>query len=208
MVECSDPRLMEKYMKKYGIREKFSTPDLPFRLYRYEVGEMMNVLHPQEQYLKFLVSGCVAVEKIESDGTTKLLFEEKAFSFFGEAEICGHSFSDHSHEVLETAYCIELPLEPFRKILWSDIKFMQYLVTRMSESIFYATFAFETFSDDTETRLLKYIQNCPGQTVSGMELTAKRLRCSRRQLQRIVSKLVDEGTLAKSGWGTYSFKHR
>lgn len=205
MVECNDPKLLEKYMKKYGIREMFSTPDLPFRLYRYEVGEMMNVAHPQDQYLKFVVAGRIAVEKLKSDGTTERLFEEKAFAFFGEAEICGHSFSDHSHEVVETTYCIELPLEPLRKVLWNDLKFMQYLVHRMSDSIYQATYIMEELTDDVQARLLRYLNTeCPDRTFSGMELTAKRLRCSRRQLQRIVSQLVEEGVLYKTGWGSYA----
>lgn len=109
MIECSDHKLMEAYMKKYDIRELFSTEDLPFRMYRYDVGDIMNVLHPQEQYLKFIVDGRIGVDTVDSDGNLQRIVAETAFVYFGEVEILGRSFSNHLHEVLETVYSIELP---------------------------------------------------------------------------------------------------
>ena len=204
MREINDIRLLEKYMKKYEFQNLFSTQNLPFRLYCYEVGEFLNVMHPQEEYLKFLVQGRVAVDKIDDEGNLHRLFEESAFDFFGEAEICGHNFSNHWHEVIETAYCIELPLEPYRNVLWNDLKFMQYMVSRMSESIYVATAMMEGIRDDIESRLLTYVKNyCTDNTFTGIELTAKRIRCSKRQLLRVISRLVEEQCLEKIGRGTY-----
>ena len=205
MVECKDGKLMEKYMKKYAIRENFSTPDLPFHMYRYEVGEMMNVIHPQEQYLKFIVDGRIGVDAVDDDGNLERIVEETAFVYFGEVEILGRSFSNHFHEVLETVYSIELPWEPLRDVLWNDLKFLQFLVKHMSRTIYIATNSMAESSEDVQSRLLRYIKTeCENNTFSGMEATAKRLRCSRRQLQRVVSFLIDRGVLIKSGWGTYS----
>ena len=207
MVECNDPKLLEKYMKKYHIRENFSTPDLPFKLYRYEVGEMMNILHPQEQYLKFIVDGRLGVDTVDSDGNLQRIIEETAFVYFGEVEILGRSFSNHFHEVLETVYSIELPWEPLREILWNDLKFLQFLVKHMSRTIYVATNSMEASSEDVQTKLLRYIRTeCENQTIAGMEATANRLRCSRRQLQRVISLLVEQGVLVKTGWGTYAIK--
>lgn len=204
MTECKDPSLLEYYLKKYNIRDLFDTKDLPFRLYRYETGEMMNVAHPQEQFLKFLVDGRVAMYCISENGDMQQLFEEKAPAFWGEVEICGRSFSNHYHEVIKTAYCIELPLATLREILWNDLRFLQYLVGRMSESIYLATGMMEVMTENLETRLVHYLKhNCKNRTMSGMELTAKYLQCSRRQLQRVVCQLTDEGKLKKTGRGTY-----
>ena len=207
MVECNDPKLMETYMKKYSIRENFSTRDLPFKLYRYEVGEMMNVLHPQEQYLKFIVDGRIGVDTVDPAGNLERIVEEKAFVYFGEVEILGRSFSNHFHEVLETVYSIELPWEPLRETLWNDLKFLQFLVKHMSRTIYLATNSMEASSEDIRSRLMRYMKTeCESQTFSGMEATAMRLRCSRRQLQRVVAQLVVQGELEKTGWGTYTWR--
>lgn len=205
MIECNDPKLMEAYLTKYRIRENFSTPDLPFRLYRYEVSELMNVLHPQEQYLKFIVDGRIGVDTVNPDGGLERIAEEKAFVYFGEVEILGRSFGNHFHEVLETVYSIELPWETLRETLWNDLKFLQFLVRHMSRTIYLATNSMEEASEDVRSKLLRYIKNeCEHNTFSGMEATARRLRCSRRQLQRVTAQLIAEGILRKSGWGSYT----
>ena len=205
MVECNDHKLMKAYMTKYGIREFFSTENLPFRMYRYDVGDIMNVLHPQEQYLKFIVDGRIGVDTVDREGNLLRIVETSAFVYYGEVEILGRSFSIHYHQVLETVYSIELPWEPLREILWNDLKFLQFLVQHMSRSIYIATNNAEASSEDIQSRLLRYIKHeCKDGTFSGMEETAKRLRCSRRQLQRVVCQLVEEGRLVKTGWGTYS----
>ncbi len=205
MVECNDHKLMKAYMTKYGIREFFSTENLPFRMYRYDVGDIMNVLHPQEQYLKFIVDGRIGVDTVDREGNLLRIVETSAFVYYGEVEILGRSFSNHYHQVLETVYSIELPWEPLREILWNDLKFLQFLVQHMSRSIYIATNNAEASSEDIQSRLLRYIKHeCKDGAFSGMEETAKRLRCSRRQLQRVVCQLVEEGRLVKTGWGTYS----
>ena len=144
------------------------------------------------------------MDTVDNEGNLHRIIEDKAFVYYGEVEILGYSFNNHFHEVLDTVYTIELPWEPLREVLWQDLKFLQFLVTHMSKSIYNATNDIEGFNDDVQSRLLHYIRTeCPDGTFSGMELTAKHLRCSRRQLQRIVSQLVEEGKLVKTGWGAY-----
>ena len=204
MTEIKEPEIIEKYLSKYNIRELFDTPDLPFQLIRYETGEMVNQYRPQEKYLKFIVEGTVAADELDIYGNTKRLMIESDLAFWGEVEICGRSFPNHLHEALETLYCIELPLEPLRDILFQDLKFMQYLVTRMSYSIYMLTNTIAYVNYSIEDRLIYYAKYmCPNYTFSGMELTAKNLQCSRRQLQRVIHKLLTEKKLLKTGWGTY-----
>ena len=204
MVEIKDQKEIEKYLNKHNIRDLFDTKDLPFQLIRYEAGEIVDLYRPQEKYLKFIVEGSVAADEIDIHGNTKRLMIESDLAFWGEVEICGRSFPNHVREAIGTLYCIELPIEPLRDILFQDLKFMQYLVTRMSYSIYSLTNTIAYINYDIEDRLIYYAKYmCPNHTFSGMELTAKNLQCSRRQLQRVISKLLDENKLIKIGWGTY-----
>lgn len=55
-----------------------------------------------------------------------------------------------------------------------------------------------------EERLLYHLKNeCLHRTIIGMDDTAARLRCSRRQLQRVVKKLEEQGRLKKLRKGCY-----
>lgn len=205
MVEIKDTNLLEKYMKKYNINDIFDTPNLPFKLYRYETGEFMNISHPQEDYIKFLVEGTVASDEVDINGNIKRLYEESAFAFSGEVELAGYSFSNHYHEVIDTVYSIELPLKQYRDTLLNDKCFLQYLVKRMSYTIYEATHQLSYLNYNVNERVIYYLKYVsPTHTLSGMESTAKRLQCSRRQLQRAVNQLIDDNIIVKTGWGTYS----
>lgn len=57
MRQIQDLRQVERCLTHYHIREMFDTPDLPFRLYEYAPGEMLNILHPPAEYLKLIVKG-------------------------------------------------------------------------------------------------------------------------------------------------------
>ena len=204
MIEIKDQMEIEKYLNKHNIRDLFDTKDLPFQLIRYEAGEIVDLYRPQEKYLKFIVEGSVAADEIDIHGNTKRLMVESDLAFWGEVEICGRSFPNHIREAIETLYCIELPIEPLHDILFQDLKFMQYLVTRMSYSIYSLTNTVAYINYDIEDRLIYYAKYmCLNHTFSGMDATATSLQCSRRQLQRVVSKLLDENKLIKIGSGTY-----
>ena len=205
MIEITDKNLLEAYLNKYNIRSIFSSGDIPFKLYRYDVGEMMIISHPQDKYIKFLVEGTIVVDKLDEDGQLHRLSTLSAPKCLGEVEVAGYSFTAHYHEVIKTAYCIELPLDTMRDTLMNDIKFLQYLVKQMAYTIYTKTYTIEEIKGDVETRLLSHIKTkCPNGRFSGMEDTAKQLRCSRRQLQRVVNELIEKGLLKKTGWGEYS----
>jgi len=204
MQEIKDPKEIEKYLNKHHIRELFDTKDLPFQLIRYEAGEMVNQSRPQEKFLKFIVEGTIAADEIDVHGNTKRLMIESDLAFWGEVEICGRSFPNHLHEAVETLYCIELPLELFRDKLFQDMKFMQYLVTRMSYSIYMLTNTIAYMNYSIEDRLIYYAKYmCPNHTFSDLDFVAQNLQCSRRQLHRVILKLVKENKISKIGWGIY-----
>ena len=55
-----------------------------------------------------------------------------------------------------------------------------------------------------EEAFLAYLSTrCPDQTFSGVEKMAMQLHCSRRQLQRVLKKLLTEGKLVKLSKGRY-----
>lgn len=54
-----------------------------------------------------------------------------------------------------------------------------------------------------EERVVLYMQATPGQELWGIENAVLQLRCSRRQLQRVLKKLCASGRAEKTGKGCY-----
>ena len=89
MREIRDEQLLEHYIRKYHIRSFFDTQDLPFRLYEYAPGEMINIVHPMEESMKFIVEGVFDHYKIQDDGSSYLIAHCDGFGFMGDLAFCG-----------------------------------------------------------------------------------------------------------------------
>ena len=203
MQEIQSREKLEFYLEKHHIRELFDTPNLPFRLYRYEVGEMMNILRPTREYLKFIVEGSFDLYAVRADGDRHMVRRCEGFTFLGDLEFCGKTAGMRYQEVTRTVYTIELPLEALRPTLQRDVRFLNFLLDTMSTKFAGTSMDLVDFSDLRE-RLLYYIRyECPDQTITSVSQTAFRLNYSLRQTQRVLQELTREGLLLRKGKGHY-----
>lgn len=203
MRELHNPELLEQYLQKYHIRSFFDTPGLPFRLYEYEPGEMINVVHPMEESIKFIVEGVFDHYVVQEDGTPYLISHCDGFGFMGDLAFCRRQPPGRYQEVIETVRAVELPLEPMRRTLENDNRFLRYLLDTMAQRM---TMSMESHLDrgNSEKSLLTYLRwRCPNQTITNVGETAFHLNFSRRQLQRVLKDLTQRGILAKEGKGRY-----
>ena len=101
-----------------------------------------------------------------------------------------------------TCLCIDLNAAN-RKNLDSDVLFLRTLLRSLSDKFRKIT-AIEGDAGNIEERLLNYMRNItPHGELKGIEDALYSLRCSRRQLQRILKKLTDENKIEKIGKGHY-----
>jgi len=204
MQEIRDPQKREAYLNKYRIRDLFDSRDLPFRLYRYEVGEMLNILRPTGEYLKFILDGSFDLYAIRTDGARYLVRHCEGFTFLGDLEFCGKDAGMRYQEVTRTVYSIELPLEVLRPTLQKDVRFLNFLLDTVSTKLAGTSMDLVGFSDLRE-RLLYHIRyECPSQTITSVSQTAFRLNYSLRQTQRVLQELTKEGLLNRIGKGHYT----
>lgn len=203
MREIQNKELLEQYLAKYHIRSCFDTPDLPFRMYEYAPGEMMNVLRPGEEYLKFVVEGVFDLYTVLEDGSPYLIHACKGFGFLGDLDFCGRQPPGRYQEVVETVRTIELPLKSLKETLDRDNRFLHYLLDTMAQRL---TMSMHMRSDinSAEVALLAHMRwRCPDHAITGVEETAFRLNYSRRQLQRVLKNLTERGVLEKIRKGCY-----
>ena len=204
MQEIQNRETLEFYLERNHIRELFNTPNLPFRLYRYEVGEMLNILRPTREYLKFLVEGSFDLYAVRADGGSHMVRRCEGFTFLGDLEFCGKDAGMRYQEVTRTVYTIELPLEVLRPTLQQDVRFLNFLLDTMSTKFAGTSMELVGFSDLRE-RLLYHIRyECPDQAITSVSQTAFRLNYSLRQTQRILQELTREGLLNRIGKGHYT----
>ncbi len=203
MREITDRQALNRYLDKYHIPDLFDTKQLPFRLYEYEAGEMLNVLRPTEQFLKFVVDGTIDLYTVREDGTQYLLRRQSGFIFFGDLEFCGKSKGRNYQEAISKVYSVELPLPELLETLKKDNRFLLFLLNSVAEKLTEATPMKAEFST-LEDALLYYIRyKCPDQRISSVDSLTKELNYSRRQIQRVLKRLTETGYLRRTGKGEY-----
>ena len=203
MRELRDEVLLEQYMEKFQIRSFFDTPDLPFRLYEYEPGEMINVVHPMEESIKFIVAGIFDHYMVQEDGTPYLIAHCDGFGFMGDLAFCHRQPQNRYQEVIETVRAVELPLEAMRPVLEQDNRFLRFLLETMAHRM---TMSMHRRSDlpSAERALVAYPRGTKrDHTITNVPEMAYQLNYSRRQLQRALKTLTDRGILEKLGKGCY-----
>lgn len=205
MEELHDPELLASYLTRYRIQSLFDTQELPFRLYRYETGEMMNILHSMDDYLKFVVEGTFRSYSVNSEGNYSLVREDGGFCVLGDMALCGIAMENHYHEVTEPVLTVELPLYGLRETLMNDNRFLRHLIRRLGEKLSIGSRIMTGYT--LEEALLYHLQvECPDHRITSVEDTAFRLNYSRSQLQRVLRNLTVQGILEKQGRGTYQLR--
>lgn len=203
MQEILDQVLLETYLNQYNIRSLFDTPDIPYRLYTYEPGEMMNILRPTTEYLKFVVAGSFDLYSVREDGVRNLIRHFEGFGFLGDLEFCGKNAGTRYQEVIDQVYTIELPLKALRPVLMEDKRFLRFVLNNLAEKLSAAMPLKAEFPSLADTLVYYLRYECTDHRITSVEDTAFRLNYSRRQLQRVLRELTEQGVLLKEGKGRY-----
>lgn len=203
MKQIHDSKMLEQYIKHHHINEIFNTPNLTFRLYQYERGELLNHSHNSSNHIQFLVSGAVQIYSIREDGSRYPLCLLNDFTILGDMEFCGETSLPFLVEAAKKVICIELPLYEFKNMLLNDNTFLRFLLHSITHkmALFMQSEASFTNLEEKLLHFLKY--DCPEHQFQGVETTAIHLRCSRRQLQRLLKSLTDRHIIKKIGKGIY-----
>lgn len=209
MTPIHDPALLAATLAKEKILRHFETDGLPFRLLRYEKGELLcSPLQPMKDLL-FLAEGSIKVYGLREDGSTlsvSLGIGRRGPGdpvMLGNIEFAQPEAPAFFTEALDDLLCVALPIEENRAALEQDRAFLRYLVRSLSETLMDLTLLGHA-AQPLEERVLTFLRDIqPDHTLHGMTMGERQLRCSRRQLQRVVKLLCEQGRLEKMGRGEY-----
>ena len=172
-------------------------------LCRCEKGELLSGPHIRPRYLLFLYSGILQIYGVGIDGRKIPVNLAKKGSVIGDVEFCSRKSSNLYSEVAKEALCVGIRITEYRDVLENDNRFLRYLLSSITKKVYLTSFT-DTMPVSVEERLLQYMKTeCPNHTLKGVEHATLALRCSRRQLQRVLKELCDAGEIRKEAKGTY-----
>lgn len=203
MQHITDTAQIERWMEQGNIRSLFDTPDLVFHARRYEKGEIISSPYQPMKELLFLTEGTVQIYALRKDGSLRPISLTQHPALLGDVEFCTRGKSTFFAEARTDTTCLTLSVERYRTQLDCDIAFLHTLLASYNRKISIMS-AMDIVPPTLEERVLFYIKNiCPDNELKGVGTAIFQLRCSRRQLQRVLKKLCGEGKLCKTGKGCY-----
>lgn len=203
MRRISDPRQIDAWLEASGVRDWFDTRDLTFQAFAYEKGEYLTSPQRRLDWLLFLVEGSVRIYGIHESGSMVPVDRLSPVALLGDLEFVEDGHGSFYAEASTPAACLALPVPVYRDQLDRDIRFLHTLLKAYSAKIKTIS-ALDITAATIEERVLLYMETaCRDRELRGIENAVLQLRCSRRQLQRVLRKLCEEGRVRKTGKGRY-----
>lgn len=207
MKRLHDQKQIEDWLKRSNISSYFSTPDLKFLVLQYQKGEFVTSANQKLDNILFVVDGVVRIYGLRENGTISPVNQLNAPIILGDMEFSQQQASSFFTEAVTEVTCIALPIQQYEEQLHSDILFLHALLRSYAAKMKQITLV-EIPSETIEERVILYLKNfCPTHELIGIEAATLQLRCSRRQLQRVLQKLCAEGKVNKTGKGRYKLTH-
>lgn len=203
MREITDGQLLDKYIEKNHITQHLKDQGLIFRLFQYEDGEMLSNMTDKIKYVQFVVKGAIEIYSIRNDGTSYTVRHVNEFTILGDVELCENRPSSLFVEAKSRVFCLALSFNEYSEMLLDDNEFLRFVIRSLSQKLVLFSESesrFKTF----EERFIHYItEECEDNMITSVEKTTFQMRCSRRQLQRVLKKLVEDKVIIKLGRGIY-----
>ena len=203
MKTISSSPALAKYIKEFDMGNIIDLSAVHPVLCIYSRGELLSGPHIRQQYISFVASGKVQIYGIDQEGRKIPVNLVSKGALIGDVEFCREDSSSLISEAATDVTCVGIPTARNRKILEEDNRFLRFLLRSMASKV-YLTGVEDEPVISVEKKLLHYLRTeCPDHCLNGVEHASLRLRCSRRQLQRVLGELCDEGVIEKVKKGSY-----
>lgn len=203
MREIKDTKRIEQVYQT--VQHCFRLRPLVLRLLQFEKGELLNhPLRPLEQFL-LVAEGRIAIYDLSEDGGIRYVSRSGKGTLLGDVEFCGVDGSIFYTEAAERVLCLAVPFAENQNLLENDPVFLRFAMCQMAQKLTMSTM--DVTMQTLEEKLLLYLDKMqPDHTIHSVNETVIALHCSRRQLQRVLKTLCEDGRLEKTGKGQYRMK--
>lgn len=91
----------------------------------------------------------------------------------------------------------------YKEFLMNDNYFLRFVLKSISEKMTAVSSTYSKYNTFEEKLIYYMKEECEDNMITSVENTRFQLSCSRRQIQRVLRKLVDENKIVKMGKGCY-----
>ena len=202
MHTVNDPRRLQQLLRELTL-DQLALGLTPFRLVRFEKGELLvSPDRPMDQLL-IVVSGKVHIYGLREDGSSFSVFLEDHRAILGDLEYVRRVDLPFYTEAMGEVLCVALAVGRYRAALDQDPTFLRFLLDSLGEKV-QTVFLLGNSSQPVEEKLLAFLRDFqPDHRITSIHAATMKLQCSRSQLQRAVRSLCDRGLLVRTGKGQY-----
>ena len=204
MREIVDKNRLEHFFGEQQAHFRQRPPVL--KLVEFEKGEILNdPLQPLSRFY-IIVRGSVSIYSLTEDGSIRYISKASRGTLLGDMEFSGAGNQFFYIESTETVLCLDLPFQENLEVLENDPVFLRFVLSQLAGKL--SLSAVMTASAQTlEEKVLFFLRKVqPDYAISSVNHALQPLHCSRRQLQRVLKKLCDEGLVVKTGRGCYQLR--
>lgn len=203
MHEIRDRNLMEYLIRQEKIKENFSRLPEMMRLLQFEKGELLT--HPMKELKQFfiIIKGNVSIYGIHDNSRKFGVVSAGKGTLLGDMEFSVKEKYPFFTEATETVWCLSIPFRENRQVLENDAIFLRYVLKHMANKLAMSA-KMELYPQTLEEKVLIYLEDpVSDHCICSVNEAITQLHCSRRQLQRVLKKLCEEGKIEKIGRGRY-----
>lgn len=176
------------------------------KLVEFEKGEILN--DPLQSLSRFyiIVGGSVSIYHLTEDGSIRYIPKAANETLLGDMEFSGAGNQSLYIEAAEAVLCLDLPFRENLEVLENDPVFLRFVLGQLAGKLSLSS-VMTASAQTLEEKVLFFLGKVqPDHTISSVNHALQPLHCSRRQLQRVLKKLCNEGLVIKIGRGSYRLK--
>ncbi|MCI1347030.1 MAG: hypothetical protein LKG61_08700 [Solobacterium sp.] len=206
MRTIEDREQIRKWIEQYNIYDCFDSSGLEFTACIFAAGETIVSPADRMDRIMFALKGSVRIYGIHRDGSYTPVSKENVPFLLGDLEYAEKGKSVFFAEAAEETVFLCLSLSRYRDVLDHDARFLRFLLKSCSDKLMMIS-TFDPVGLSLYERVLLYLTDEEtSHEIIHLDPLLLRLRCSRRQLQRVLKKLCMDGKIQKTGKGHYILK--
>lgn len=204
MKEIVDKNRLEHFFEEQQAHFQQQPPVL--KLVEFEKGAILSdPLQPLSCFY-IIVRGSVSIYNLTEDGSIRYISKATRGTLLGDIEFSGAGNQSFYIEAAETVLCLALPFRENLAILENDPVFLRFVLGQLAGKLSLSA-AMTASAQNLEEKLLFFLEKVQADhTISSVNQTLQALHCSRRQLQRVLKKLCEDGLVIKTGRGCYRLR--